>query len=89
MWPSSDNEWTLLNLLTIDPRTRDIPVIICTAAVRHVQDMQDHLARIGVQVIHKPFNIDDLLGMITTTLDARQLAARTPPDGMEGDGYRG
>ena len=83
MWHSSDNEWTLLNLLTIDPRTRDVPVIVCTAAIRHVEEMQDNLERIGVRAIHKPFNIEDLLAVITSALDEAPIAQQVQSDGLQ------
>jgi CheY-like chemotaxis protein len=70
MWPSSDNEWTLLNLLRLDPRTRDIPCILCTGAVAQVRGMEDHLRSIGVNVIYKPFDIAVLLGEVQAALKA-------------------
>jgi DNA-binding response OmpR family regulator len=79
MWPSSGNEWTLLNLLTIDPRTVAIPVIVCTAAIRQVEEMRGHLERMGIRVVHKPFNISDLLAVITTSLDEASLTAHASP----------
>jgi two-component system phosphate regulon response regulator PhoB len=82
MWPTSGNEWTLLNLLTMDPRTHAIPVIVCTAAIRHVEEMRGHLDLIGVRVVHKPFNIDDLLSVITTSLDDVSVGRPTQPDGF-------
>jgi DNA-binding response OmpR family regulator len=83
MWSSSGNEWTLLNLLTIDPRTHHIPVIVCTAAIRHVEELRGHLERIGVRIVHKPFNITDLLDAITTSLDRASRADRAQADGQE------
>lgn len=76
MWSTSDNEWTYLNLLTIDPRTRHIPVILCTAAVRHATEMEDHLRTIGVRVVFKPFDIDDLLAAVRACLDPARTADR-------------
>jgi DNA-binding response OmpR family regulator len=81
MWPSSGNEWALLNLLTISPRSTDIPVIVCTAAIRHVEELRGHLESIGVRIVHKPFNITDLLAVITTTL---QEASRPTPARLDG-----
>lgn len=68
MWPSSDNEWTLLNMLRIDRHTRHIPVILCTAAVRQVREMEDHLLRMGIRVVEKPFDIDELIAVIADAL---------------------
>ena len=83
MWPSSDNEWTLLNLLRIDRRTREIPVILCTSAVRHVQEMSHHLARVGVRVVFKPFDIDDLLKQIAEALEDQVTLSDKTPSGTE------
>jgi CheY-like chemotaxis protein len=83
MWPSSDNEWTLLNLLRIDRRTREIPVILCTSAVRHVQEMSHHLQRVGVRVVFKPFNIDDLLKQVAEALEDQAASRGAAPQGSE------
>jgi len=56
--------WQFLELLKLDPDTRDIPVIACTAAVKLVEQLQTHLQAMGVQVVLKPFDIDHLLGEI-------------------------
>ena len=84
MGPSSDNEWTLLNLLNMDRRTRGIPVILCTAAVRHVQEMSDHLLRMGIRAVHKPLDIDHLLGMVGEALDGK--SPRRDPTSFHADG---
>ena len=79
MWPGTDDEWTLLNLLTIDRRTRAIPVIVCTAAVRQVRDMEGHLDSIGVRVVFKPFDIDHLLEVVRETLQTPRDEPSTVP----------
>ena len=53
--------WQLLQKLKMDRETATIPVIICTAAVRLVRDLEGHLKEKGVGVVLKPFDIDDLL----------------------------
>lgn len=69
MWASSDSEWAYLTMLRMDPRTRDIPLILCTGAVAQVQDMEAHLTSIGVRVVFKPFDIDTLLAAVRAELD--------------------
>lgn len=56
--------WQFLQLLKMDRATRDIPVIACTAAAKLVEDLQVHLDEMGVGVLLKPFDIDDLLSKI-------------------------
>jgi CheY-like chemotaxis protein len=60
--------WQLLQLLRMDRETRAIPVIICTAASRLVDDLQTHLDTMKVGVVLKPFDIDHLLAMIRKCL---------------------
>jgi CheY-like chemotaxis protein len=61
MWSTIDNDWSFLQLIRLDPHTRKIPVILCTGAVREVQAMEDHLERMDVSVVFKPFDIEQML----------------------------
>ena len=56
--------WQFLQMLKMDRETRDIPVVVCTAAVKLVEDLQPHLDAMGVGVVLKPFDIEHLLGEI-------------------------
>ena len=56
--------WQFLQMLKMDRETRDIPVVVCTAAVKLVEDLQTHLDAMGVGVVLKPFDIDNLLAEI-------------------------
>lgn len=53
--------WQFLQILKMDRETRDIPVIVCTAAAKLVEELQVHLDTMGVVVVLKPFDIDHLL----------------------------
>src|SRR6266536_1547348 len=53
--------WKLLELLTLDPQTRPIPLIVCSAAVRDLQDHQSMLERSDIDVLSKPFDLEVLL----------------------------
>jgi CheY-like chemotaxis protein len=56
--------WQFLQLLKMDRATADIPVIVCTAAVKLVEELQMHLDTMGVSVVLKPFDIEHLLAKI-------------------------
>ena len=56
--------WTLLELLTLDPATRPIPLIVCSAAITDLQAHQPQLDNLGVDVLPKPFDLDQLLEKI-------------------------
>jgi twitching motility two-component system response regulator PilH len=53
--------WQFLQLLKMDRATKHIPVIVCTAAAKLVEELQVHLDAMGVVVVLKPFDIDHLL----------------------------
>jgi CheY-like chemotaxis protein len=76
MWAEEDNGWAYLQLLRMDPRTVQIPIVLCTGAIREVEALAAHLEDMGVQVVLKPFNIDRLLDVIA---DALALAAEAEP----------
>lgn len=54
--------------LRTDPATRELPVILCTAAVPVLASMQDQLTAMDVTVVRKPFDIDDLLHVVSRRL---------------------
>lgn len=56
-----DYGWQVLQKLKMDRATANIPVIICTGALRQVRELEGHLKEKGVGIVLKPFDIDDLL----------------------------
>jgi CheY-like chemotaxis protein len=60
--------WMVLELLTLDPQTRDVPMIVCSAAIRELQDHEDLLKKYGVDVLPKPFDLDTLLEKVEAAL---------------------
>ncbi len=63
--------WQFLQVLKLDRETRDIPVLVCTAAAKLVDELQTHLDTMGVIVVLKPFDIDHVLN------ELRQVFALT------------
>lgn len=72
--------WQMLQKLKMRRTTATIPVVICTAAKREVEELEGHLTAMGVGIVLKPFNVDDLLATIRTTLDNYASAASRPDD---------
>jgi len=71
--------WTILNLLTLDPATRPIPVIVCSAAIQSLHEHQDLLSKYGICALPKPFDIDVLLETVARMLpDQSVLRAHAP-----------
>jgi len=71
--------WQLLQLLRMDRATSGLPIVICTAAVKHVEELSAHLAVMGVGVVIKPFDVDALVTEVRYVLDRTQAdMTRTP-----------
>lgn len=72
---TQETGWKFLTLARLDPSVARIPLILCTAATETVSDpaMAENLDRLGVRVLLKPFNLDDLLTAITEVLAAQAL----------------
>ena len=61
--------WAVLDLLRDEPATSDIPVILCSAAAPALQQSSVRAGRHGiVETVAKPFDVDDLLGVIERSL---------------------
>ena len=61
--------WQLLQLLKMDRATADLPVIVCTGAVRQVEELQGHLKAMGVAVLLKPFDLDQIVAEVDRVWD--------------------
>ena len=72
---TQETGWKFLTLARLDPELARIPLVLCTAATRTVNDpvMAQQLDRQRIRVVLKPFAIEQLL-----TVLAEVLAARTP-----------
>lgn len=72
--------WQLLQLLRMDPATARLPIVVCTAAVKQVTELGAHLLAKNVQVVLKPFDIDEVLAAVNRALE---MGAR--PEGTLAD----
>jgi CheY-like chemotaxis protein len=61
--------WQLLQLLRMDPTTRDIPVVICTAAVKQAEELGAHLLKMRTEVVIKPFDIEDAIAAVYRVME--------------------
>jgi CheY-like chemotaxis protein len=67
--------WTILNLLTLDPETRLVPMIVCSAAIQSLHEHQEWLSRYGVRALPKPFDLDTLLSTIEEMIAEHRLGS--------------
>jgi CheY-like chemotaxis protein len=55
------NGWDILQALKLDQRTASIPVLVCSAAIQELRELEPQLAGMGVDVLVKPFALDTLM----------------------------
>ena len=62
--------WKFLTMSRLDRQLKRIPLVLCTTALTTVKDpdMAAQLERLGVRVVLKPFEIDQLLAAIEEAL---------------------
>lgn len=77
--------WQLLQKLRMSRTTAKIPIIACTAAVRQVRESEAYLLEQGIEVVLKPFSLDQLeeavrraLGLVEGAASVTSLKRRSP-----------
>lgn len=66
------NGLTLLQQLKMYRPTADIPVILCTAAVKLIREQEDVFKQKGIPIVYKPFEVDELLETLSRSLSSEQ-----------------
>jgi DNA-binding response OmpR family regulator len=64
--------WQMLQMLKMQRATKDIPVIVCTAALNIVREQEGYLVSQGIHVIYKPFDIDHLIANVKQLLESHE-----------------
>lgn len=67
--------WQLLDKIRMNRETAKLPIVICTAAHNEARQNEGYLKAMGVAVVLKPFNIDELLQVVR---DALAYPPQTP-----------
>lgn len=68
--------WRLIEAATRDPDLARLPIVLCTAAVEAVRERAAELQAMGVAVVLKPFDLEELLAALAMALarpDGRPL----------------
>jgi CheY-like chemotaxis protein len=61
--------WQLLQKMRMHPATAGMPIVACTAAVKQVRDTEAYLLEQGIEVVLKPFTIEQLEGAVMRALE--------------------
>ena len=73
--------WQMLQALKMQRSTASIPVIACTATLEDVREQEGYLVSQGVHVVYKPFDVDQLLTIVSQALaSAKKTISRAEED---------
>ncbi len=70
--------WEFLQLLKMEETTAAVPVLICTTAVKLVQEIAGYLATKRVTMLRKPFESRDLVSAVQTALQGDTVSSPAP-----------
>ena len=80
LWLSDESGWAQLQRLRLDARTKAIPIILCTGAARGMlESLSSQLGEMNIQVVLKPFDIDDLLQVVARSVRRPTVSALDRP----------
>jgi len=60
----------LVDLLTLDPSTRSIPIVIASTSTQQLKERTEAFTTMGIPIIGKPFDLEILLGVVHRALQA-------------------
>jgi CheY-like chemotaxis protein len=64
--------WQLLQKMRMHPATAKLPVVACTAAIKQAREMEAYLLEQGIELVLKPFTIEQLEGAVNRALAGGQ-----------------
>jgi CheY-like chemotaxis protein len=62
--------WNFLQKLKLHRPTKDIPIVLCTAALSDVKEQESILIQKGIPILYKPFDVDELLHVVDQILSS-------------------
>ncbi len=71
---ATQDSWTLLDLLRLDPRMRTIPLILCSTDAKLLAEKRAFLQGRGCDTLEKPYLFDELLTKIQYALGERSFS---------------
>jgi CheY-like chemotaxis protein len=60
--------WQFIQRLKMDRDTADIPIIVCSGAIKELKEMEGYLMSKDIGVLYKPFDVDELIELVGAKL---------------------
>jgi CheY-like chemotaxis protein len=75
--------WQFIQRLKMDRETANIPLIVCSGAVKELREMEGYLTSKDIGVLYKPFDVDELLLMVASKLTLEDQNSMYHSDGQK------
>ena|SRR5579885_3163087 len=63
----------VVQAIRLTPALKDLPIIVCSAAIREMREMADYFEAQDVTVLFKPFDLDSFLIAVSRGLEKGQF----------------
>ncbi len=77
--------WQFIQRLKMDRETANIPIIVCSGAIKELREMEGYLTSKDIGVLYKPFDVDELIQLVETKLALADKEAMYHSDGVDED----
>lgn len=74
--------WQFIQRLKMDRETANIPLIVCSGAIKELREMEGYLTSKDIGVLYKPFDVDELLLLVASKLELQDKNSIYHSDGV-------
>lgn len=67
--------WQFIQRLKMNRETADIPIIVCSGAIKELKEMEGYLVSKNIGLLYKPFDVDELLNLVSLKLEHPDAAS--------------
>ncbi|HEV8191856.1 MAG TPA: response regulator [Ktedonobacterales bacterium] len=71
----------VVQAIRLRPAFKDLPIIVCSAAIREMREMADYFEAQHVTVLFKPFDLDSFLTAVGRALEMGRFPHAESPEG--------
>jgi len=75
--------WQFIQRLKMDRETANVPLIVCSGAIKELREMEGYLTSKDIGVLYKPFDVDELLLLVASKLELQDKNSIYHSDGPD------
>ncbi len=67
--------WQLIQKMRMNRDTAHIPIVVCSSALKALKELEGHLKQKKIDIVIKPFDIDELLAAVEKAFKQAEVGA--------------